>query len=72
MDFGVKLTERASFAGMTCAKCKAPIYAHILNGETFLLDVEPVRYLRDHDSETNEDFVYLGYPVHRCRDKNKG
>lgn len=70
MGFGVKLKDRASFSGMSCEKCGAPVYEHILNGETFLLDVEPTRYLRDCDSETNKDFVYLGYPIHVC-DENR-
>lgn len=66
MSFGVKLTARASFQGVTCADCKAPVYEHHLNGEVFLLDVEPERYCRDHDPDTDADFLFLGYRVHRC------
>ena len=71
MGFGVELQDRASFSGMSCEKCKAPIYEHILNGEIFLLNVEPTRYLLDHDPETNKDFVYLGYEIHICEETNE-
>ena len=68
MGFGVKIEDRASFMGVTCEKCKAPVYEHIFNGKMFVLEVEPTRYLRDHDPEDKKDFVYIGYEIHSCPD----